>query len=222
MEYKFSNEETKQITENVVSRVTNGEENVKQVISEETQKIINNATAKTLSELNIKFKNELEKSFKDIDKVKGSYEKYFKTDIYSKSEQEKQKKLMDMELKIEIDDLNSTLDYEIKKFIKRFETDKSITTSMDYQMKLSNLLRLLELDKNLSIDFFDFIVEARDYNLLNLLKNKYKTEDLYILSHSMDKEKIEKIARQKANTLVSYLRQGDNFVPRSVLLEVVK
>ena len=89
-------------------------------------------------------------------------------------------------------------------------------------MQLSNLLKLLEFDKNLDQEYFDFIVEARDSKLLKLLYSKYKTETLLKLSTSLDPEVIEKTAKAKRDTILSYLKQGDKFISRNTIYDILR
>ena len=222
MEHQFTEEQANQIIDNATKRMSAGETELDNIISEETQKIINEATAKTLTELNLKFKKELKECFDNIDSTKGLYEKYFNSDRYSTVEKIRQKDLMEIEIKTDINDLERNLNYEIDKFMKKYETDTSTTSSMEYQIQLGNVLKLLEIEPNLSPEYFNFIVEAKDFKLLNLLRKKYNTENLIVLSHLNDKNQIEKVIRRKANTILSYLRQGEKFVPRHVLFELLK
>lgn len=223
MEHKFTNEQVEQITSNVSSRIDKeGDSNINTIISEETQKVIDSATAKTLSELNLRFSKELETHLANVKKTKSDYNKYFKSDRYSDIEKQRQKDLMQAEINADITNLQFNLNYEVEKFMKNFETDRKAISSMEYQIRLANTLKLLELDPNLGAEYFDFIVEAKDYSLLKILKNKFKSETLTILSASLDKNKIEEVARGKVNTLISYVKQGENFVPKSVLFDLVK
>lgn len=223
MEHKFTNEQVEQITSNVSSRIDKeGDSNINSIISEETQKVIDNATAKTLTELNSKFSKELETYLSNIKKTKSDYNKYFNSDRYSDIEKQRQKDLMQVEMNADITNFEFNLNYEVDKFMKNFETDRKAVSSIDYQIRLANTLKLLELDSNLGAEYFDFIVEAKDYGLLNLLNNKFKSQTLMVLSASLDRNKIEEVARGKAKTLISYVRQGENFVPKSVLFELIK
>ena len=222
MEHKFTEAQAEQILNNVSERVEAGKTEINQVISEETQKVIDSATAKTLSELNLKFSKELEKHLANIKKTKSDYHKYFKSDRYSDIEKQRQRDLMQAEINADITNFEFNLNYEIDKFMKNFETDKKAISSIEYQIRLANTLKLLEIEPNLGAEYFDFIVEAKDYGLLKVLKNKFKSETLIVLSTSLDRNKIEEVARNKAKTLISYVRQGEGFVPRSSLFEILK
>lgn len=222
MEHKFTEAQAEQILNNVSERVEAGKTEINQVISEETQKVIDSATAKTLSELNLKFSKELEKHLANIKKTKSDYNKYFKSDRYSDIEKQRQRDLMQAEINADITNFEFNLNYEIDKFMKNFETDKKAISSIEYQIRLANTLKLLEIEPNLGAEYFDFIVEAKDYGLLKVLKNKFKSETLIVLSTSLDRNKIEEVARNKAKTLISYVRQGEGFVPRSTLFEILK
>ena len=208
MEHKFTEAQAEQILNNVSERVEAGKTEINQVISEETQKVIDSATAKTLSELNLKFSKELEKHLANIKKTKSDYNKYFKSDRYSDIEKQRQRDLMQAEINADITNFEFNLNYEIDKFMKNFETDKKAISSIEYQIRLANTLKLLEIEPNLGAEYFDFIVEAKDYGLLKVLKNKFKSETLIVLSTSLDRNKIEEVARNKAKTLISYVRQG--------------
>ena len=222
MEHKFTEAQAEQILNNVSERVEAGKTEINQVISEETQKAIDSATAKTLSELNLKFSKELEKHLANIKKTKSDYNKYFKSDRYSDIEKQRQRDLMQAEINADITNFEFNLNYEIDKFMKNIETDKKAISSIEYQIRLANTLKLLEIEPNLGAEYFDFIVEAKDYGLLKVLKNKFKSETLIVLSTSLDRNKIEEVARNKAKTLISYVRQGEGFVPRSSLFEILK
>ena len=89
-------------------------------------------------------------------------------------------------------------------------------------MQLSNLLKLMEFNPNLDVEFFDFIVEAKDSKLLNLLKDKYKTNTLITLSTTLDPKVMKSVANSKMNTIISYLKQGEKFVPRNTIYDVLR
>lgn len=222
MDHKFTEAQAEQIINNVSERVSAGETEIDKVISDETQRVINEATAKTLTQLNSKFSKELEEHLANVKKTKSDYNKYFKSDRYSDIEKERQKNLMQVAINADITSFEFSLNYEVDKFMKNFEIDRKAISSMEYQIRLANTLKLLELDPNLGAEYFDFIVEAKDYGLLKLLSNKFKSETLMLLVTSLDKNKIEEVARGKVKTLISYVRQGEGFVPKSALFQTLK
>ena len=141
---------------------------------------------------------------------------------YSETEKAKQRDLLEAELSAELSELQFNLNHKADRFLNTFKSDKSKINTTTYQMQLSNLLKLLEFNPNLEQEFFDFIVEAKDNKLLKILKEKYKTETLIHLSTSLDPQLIEKNARGKINTVISYLKQGDKFVSRNSIYDILR
>ena len=223
MENTYNKKEVEAIINATGQRIENeGSANIEDIIKEESQRIIDQTSSKTMMELNQKFTDDVKGYFSRIDKHKDKYDKYFNSGRYSDEEKAKQKNLMDAEISADLIELQFDLNHKIDRFVSNFKSDKSKINKMEYQMQLSNLLRLMEFDPNIDISFFDFIVEARDSKLLKLLYGKYKTETLLKLSTSLDPEVIEKAAKAKRDTILSYLKQGDKFISRNVIFDILR
>lgn len=223
MENTYNKREVEAIINSTEQRIENeGSFNIDDIIKEESKRVIEQSSSKTMMELNQKFRDDVKGYFSRIDKHKDKYDKYFNSGRYSDEEKAKQKNLMDAEISADLIELQFDLNHKIDRFVNNFKSDKSKINKMEYQMQLSNLLKLLEFDNNLDQEYFDFIVEAKDSKLLKLLYGKYKTETLLKLSTSLDPQLIEKTAKGKRDTILSYLKQGDKFISRNVIFDILR
>ena len=223
MENVYTKGEVESIINATEQRVeSEGVNNLDEVINQESKRVIEQNTSKSMMELNQSFRSELEGYFTSIDKVKSKYDKYLNSDRYSDIEKEKQKNLMEAELTAELSELQFNLNYKVDRFVNTFKANKDKINTATYQMQLSNLLKLMEFNPNLDVEFFDFIVEAKDSKLLNLLKDKYKTSTLITLSTTLDPKVMKSVANSKMNTIISYLKQGEKFVPRNTVYDILR
>ena len=223
MENVYTKGEVESIINATEQRVeSEGVNNLDEVINQESKRVIEQNTSKSMMELNQSFRSELEGYFTSIDKVKSKYDKYLNSDRYSDIEKEKQKNLMEAELTAELSELQFNLNYKVDRFVNTFKANKDKINTATYQMQLSNLLKLMEFNPNLDVEFFDFIVEAKDSKLLNLLKDKYKTNTLITLSTTLDPKVMKSVANSKMNTIISYLKQGEKFVPRNTIYDILR
>ena len=223
MENVYTKGEVESIINATEQRVeSEGVNNLDEVIKQESKRVIEQNTSKSMMELNQSFRSELEGYFTSIDKVKSKYDKYLNSDRYSDIEKEKQKNLMEAELTAELSELQFNLNYKVDRFVNTFKANKDKINTATYQMQLSNLLKLMEFNPNLDVEFFDFIVEAKDSKLLNLLKDKYKTNTLITLSTTLDPKVMKSVANSKMNTIISYLKQGEKFVPRNTIYDILR
>ena len=223
MENVYTKGEVESIMNATEQRIeSEGVNNLDEVIKQESKRVIEQNTSKSMMELNQSFRSELEGYFTSIDKVKSKYDKYLNSDRYSDIEKEKQKNLMEAELTAELSELQFNLNYKVDRFVNTFKANKDKINTATYQMQLSNLLKLMEFNPNLDVEFFDFIVEAKDSKLLNLLKDKYKTNTLITLSTTLDPKVMKSVANSKMNTIISYLKQGEKFVPRNTIYDILR
>ena len=223
MENVYTKGEVESIINATEQRIeSEGLNNLDEVINQESKRVIEQNTSKSMMELNQSFRSELEGYFTSIDKVKSKYDKYLNSDRYSDIEKEKQKNLMEAELTAELSELQFNLNYKVDRFVNTFKANKDKINTTTYQMQLSNLLKLMEFNPNLDVEFFDFIVEAKDSKLLNLLKDKYKTNTLITLSTTLDPKVMKSVSNSKMNTIISYLKQGEKFVPRNTIYDILR
>ena len=86
-------------------------------------------------------------------------------------------------------------------YIKSLKVDTNKIDSLEYQTKLANVLKIIELkDGNISRDSIQFMVNARDVNTLQALSTKYNTNTL---KEAMEEANIEGL-KYKAQELIYY------------------
>ena len=99
--------------------------------------------------------------------------------------------------------------------------DIDTINSIEYQTKLSNVMNLLNLDSNLDMSYFDFMIEARDYKTLELLSNKYKSPTLKQAYNKVDVEKVINEGRVMLFMLKNYLSNDKNFKMKNEILKTI-
>ena len=84
-------------------------------------------------------------------------------------------------------------------YIKSLKVDTNKIDSLEYQTKLANVLKIIELkDGNISRDSIQFMVNARDVNTLQALSTKYNTNTL---KEALEEANIEGL-KYKAEELI--------------------
>lgn len=90
-----------------------------------------------------------------------------------------------------------------KKFIEGLKVDTDTINTLEYQTKLANTLKLLELNNgNTSKENLEFLINARDYNTLKTLALKYNT---MALKEAMEEANIEGL-KYKAQELIYHAK----------------
>lgn len=121
-----------------------------------------------------KLKNIYDEYSNKLNSLNNEYKQFEDTEYYASSfirnkEIEKDSKLSDLResyIQKVSEGTNSRL--------KEFEPNTSLINSLEYQTKLTNILNLLNMSKgNIEVSMLDFIVEARDKNTLDIIKNTY-------------------------------------------------
>lgn len=110
----------------------------------------------------------------DTDRVAERFAPLFDANKYSsdyikkaKSDKEKELSLLNKAYYEEIDKIADKYINNLKVDTKEIESDR-------YQLRLSNVLKLIEMaDGNIDKDNLNFIVAAKDSNILSILKSKY-------------------------------------------------
>ena len=123
------------------------------------------------------------------------------------------------EAKTEVNNLieESFMDFTVRAEISDIETINSI----QYQTKLSNVMNLLNLDSNLDMSYFDFMIEAKDYKTLGLLADKYKSPILKQAFNKVDVEKVISEARVMLFMLKNYLNNDKDFKMKDLILKTI-
>ena len=121
-----------------------------------------------------------------------------------------------------INEVNNLIEESFISFTKRAERmDMDTINSIEYQTKLSNVMNLLNLDSNLDMSYFDFMVEARDYKTLELLANKYKSSTLKQAYNKVDVDEIISQGRVMLFMLKNYLSNDKNFKMKNEILKTI-
>lgn len=110
----------------------------------------------------------------DTNRVAERFAPLFDANKYSsdyikkaRSEQEKELSLLNKAYYEKIDEIADKYINNLKVDTKEIESDR-------YQLRLSNTLKLIEMaDGNIDKDNLNFIVAAKDSNILSILKSKY-------------------------------------------------
>lgn len=124
--------------------------------------------------LKTKLKNIYDEYSNKLNVLNDEYKQYQNTDYYASSfisnkEAEKNSKLNDLK-EIYIKKVNEATNNRLKDF----EPNTSLINSLEYQTRLSNVLNLLNMSKgNIDVSMLDFMVEAKDTNTLDIIKNTY-------------------------------------------------
>ena len=82
-------------------------------------------------------------------------------------------------------------------------------------------MNLLNLDSNLDMSYFDFMVEAKDHKTLGLLSDKYKSITLKQAYNKVDVKKVISEARVMLFILKDYLNNDKNFKMKNEILKTV-
>lgn len=175
-----------------------------------------------MNRLKEQLKKNLEKCFSEIDSTKSKYQNKFDESIYTKEAITKSKSEMKSLIDMDIEDFQRNANYTVSQLVDDFKPNKEKINSMEYQIRLSNVIKLLDIDKNLDAEYFDFMVEAKDNNIIKLLNKKYPANDGLIEANiQTDVKGFEELAANKVNTLVTYLKDQDTLVPREVILDTL-
>ena len=100
-------------------------------------------------------------------------------------------------------------------------SDIDTINSIEYQTKLANVMNLLNLDSNLDMSYFDFMIEARDHKTLGLLADKYKSSTLKQAYNKVDVEKVISEGRVMLFMLKNYLSNDKNFKMKNEILKTI-
>ena len=119
-------------------------------------------------------------------------------------------------------EVNNLIEESFISFTKRAERmDIDTINSIEYQTKLSNVMNLLNLDSNLDMSYFDFMIEARDYKTLELLANKYKSSTLKQAYNKVDVDEVINQGRVMLFMLKNYLSNDKNFKMKNEILKTI-
>ena len=100
-------------------------------------------------------------------------------------------------------------------------SDIDTINSIEYQTKLANVMNLLNLDSNLDMSYFDFMIEAKDHKTLELLSDKYKSITLKQAYNKVDVKKVISEARVMLFILKDYLNNDKNFKMKNEILKTI-
>lgn len=124
--------------------------------------------------LNPKLKNIYDEYSNKLNSLNNEYKQFEDTEYYASSfirnkEIEKDSKLSDLR-----ESYIQKVSEVTNSRLKEFEPNTSLINSLEYQTRLSNVLNLLNMSKgNIDVSMLDFIVEAKDTNTLDIIKNTY-------------------------------------------------
>ena len=121
-----------------------------------------------------------------------------------------------------INEVNNLIEESFIAFTKRAERmDMDTINSIEYQTKLSNVMNLLNLDSNLDMSYFDFMIEARDHKTLGLLADKYKSSTLKQAYNKVDVDEIISQGRVMLFMLKNYLSNDKDFKMKNEILKTI-
>lgn len=121
-----------------------------------------------------KLKNIYDEYLNKLNVLNEDYKQYQNTDYYASSFIRNK----EIEKDSNLSDLRESYIQKVREVtnsrLKEFEPNTSLINSLEYQTKLTNILNLLNMSKgNIEVSMLDFIVEARDKNTLDIIKNTY-------------------------------------------------
>ena len=172
--------------------------------------------------LQAEVKKHIEPYYSKCERIKSQYANFHNKEIRSVYSGEFIQEALNNEitaLNEARNEVNNLIEESFIAFTKRAEKmDIDTINSIEYQTKLSNVMNLLNLDSNLDMSYFDFMVEARDYKTLSLLSNKYKSSTLKQAYNKVDVEKVINEGRVMLFMLKNYLSNDKNFKMKNEIL----
>ena len=101
---------------------------------------------------------------------------------------------------------------EFIKFMETLEPMHDKINDTNYQVKLTNIMNLLQIDSNLKESYFDFMIEAQDYETLAILKEKYRSESLIKAYSKVDPDSVVTDVRVQVTVLNNYINNDQDFI----------
>ena len=148
-------------------------------------------------------KNEILQEFKNYwakeDKLMEDNAQYFDTEKYTEEFIKNKKAELDRSKEAYRKMSSKNFERLGNNYINSLKVDKNKIDSLEYQTKLANTLKLLELNNgNTSKENLEFLINARDYNTLKTLALKYNTN---ALKEAVEEANIEGL-KYKAQELI--------------------
>ena len=148
-------------------------------------------------------KNEILQEFENYwakeDKLMEDNAQYFDTEKYTQEFIENKKAELNRSKEIYRKMSSENFERLGNNYINSLKVDTNKIDSLEYQTKLSNILKIIELkDGNISRDSIQFMVNARDVNTLQALSTKYNTNTL---KEALEEANIEGL-KYKAQELI--------------------
>lgn len=160
-----------------------------------------------MEELKREIVKEFESYWINEDKVINNNKEYLDSNKYSGEFIEKKK--IEIEKSKETFRNISRRNFERleEKYIKSLKVDTETIDSIEYQTKLSNILKIIEMKEgNISKDKLQFMINARDSDTLSVLRSKYETIGL---REAFEESNIENI-KYKIQELIYYAKMNLN------------
>lgn len=130
-----------------------------------------------MDKLRAKLKPIWERYKRDVYVVEEKYKKYREgeTKVYSTDYSEKKYAEQKAELQVLVEKYHPLIDRALEDRLRELEPKRNIIDSIEYQTKLSNTLNLLTMTEGeVDNSYLDFIVQANDTTVLEMLDKKYR------------------------------------------------
>ena len=175
--------------------------------------------------LQAEVKKHIEPYYSRCERIKSQYANFHTKEIKSVYSAEFVQEALNNEitaLNEARNEVNNLIEESFIAFTKRAERmDMDTINSIEYQTKLSNVMNLLNLDSNLDMSYFDFMIEARDHKTLGLLADKYKSSTLKQAYNKVDVDEIISQGRVMLFMLKNYLSNDKNFKMKNEILKTI-
>lgn len=105
-----------------------------------------------------------------------------------------------------------TIDMLEQSYIKRiYNTNKAVVDSLEYQTRLNNFIKLMELSKgDINKEAYQFIIEAKDSMTLKVLAGAFKNNTMLNEFFKIDPVTHEKILKKKTNMIKAYIQNNND------------
>lgn len=141
-----------------------------------------------------------------IKNITNKYKKFYDNSDYSEEFKDRKRAEEDAEIQREKEVAYDRIDRLTEAYLKRISTQNEEVESLEYQTRLSNLLRLAELSGGkLDTKDLQFVIDAKDSTTLKILRNKYKSEALYLAFYEVDADTHKNALLKRANMVKNYI-----------------
>ena len=142
-----------------------------------------------------------------IKNISNKYKKFYDNADYSQEFKDRKRAEEEAEIQREKEVAYDRIDRLTEAYLKRISSQNEEVESLEYQTRLSNLLRLAELSGGkLDTKDLQFVIDAKDSTTLKILRNKYKSEALYLAFYEVDADTHKNALLKRANMVKNYIK----------------